>query len=119
MKKILLLAVFGATTLLGACQSQPISNNTSFGANSAQTMSVAQAKNLHNDAFVSLEGHIVAQVGDEKYTFKDHSGEITVEIDHDKWLGLNVSPTDTVMIYGEVDKEWSGTQIDVKRITKK
>ncbi|MDO4697066.1 MAG: NirD/YgiW/YdeI family stress tolerance protein [Pasteurellaceae bacterium] len=86
---------------------------------SSQKMSnVAQAKKAYDDSPIVLRGYIVKKVGDEKYLFKDRSGQIYVEIDDDIWGGLTVSPKDKVTIYGTVDKEKGKIEIDVKRISK-
>lgn len=79
---------------------------------------VAQAKKAYDDAYVSLNGYIVQKVGDEKYTFKDSTGQIRVEIDDDLWGGLTATPKTRVTIYGQVDKDNGRTEIDVKRISK-
>lgn len=75
---------------------------------------VQNALTMKDDASVRLVGHIEKSLGDEKYTFKDSTGEIIVEIDNDLWQGRTVTPNDSVEISGEVDKEWAGkSKIDV------
>lgn len=81
-------------------------------------VTVEQAKNMSDDAYVTLKGYIVQSLGGEKYLFKDSSGVVNVDIDHKRWQGLNVGPEDMVEIHGEVDKDWFETEIDVKRISK-
>lgn len=88
------------------------------GANGAIT--VEQAISARDDSKVTLEGSIVKHLGGEKYLFKDATGEIEIELDHDDWNGLQVGPDDTVIIYGEVDHHrHRATDIDVDRIMKK
>lgn len=83
-------------------------------------LSVEQARHLKDDTKVILEGKIVEHLGGDKYRFKDQSGEITIEIDHDDWRGVKVGPEDTVVIYGEVDHHrHKPTDIDVDRVVKK
>lgn len=78
---------------------------------------VAQAKNMRDDAHVTLTGKIVQRIGQEKYLFRDGTGEITVEIDDEDFRGQTVTPQNTVRIYGEVEKEFGrGTEIDVKSL---
>ncbi|MFD1261041.1 YgiW/YdeI family stress tolerance OB fold protein [Entomomonas asaccharolytica] len=79
---------------------------------------VEQAKQMRDDSKVTLRGNIVKHLGKEKYTFKDNTGEITVEIDDDDWRGVTVGPNDLVEIYGEVDKDWNSVEIDVDTIRK-
>ena len=56
----------------------------------------------------------------KKYLFKDASGTVTVEIDNEDWRGLNVTPQDTVILNGEIDKEmFKDTKIDVDSIALK
>lgn len=89
------------------------------GPTSAQAATtVEQAKNLYDDAKVTLKGQIVQGLGDEKFLFRDQTGEIVIEIDHDKWMGQTVDAQDIVIIYGEVDKDWNKMKIDVDAIRK-
>ena len=85
----------------------------------AQAVSVAEALKMPDDAWVTLTGKIDRQLGEEKYQFSDASGSITVEIDDEDWRGLSVGPDDIVVIQGEVDKEFTRREIDVKYISKK
>lgn len=80
--------------------------------------SVAEAKNMKDEAYVTLNGKIVKKTGHEKYLFADKTGEITVEIDNKIWRGLEITPEDTVVIQGEVDKGWSKVEIEVDNIQK-
>lgn len=86
-----------------------------LGADNGAT--VQAAKNMRDDAHVTLTGKIIKQLGHEKYLFKDATGEITVDIDDEDFRGQEVTPQNTVRIMGEVDKEFGrGTEIDVKRL---
>jgi uncharacterized protein (TIGR00156 family) len=79
-------------------------------------VSVAELKDLRDDTRVTLQGTIINQLSREKYTFRDASGEIVVEIEGDVWRRLSetISETDHVEIYGEVDKERLGTRIEIE-----
>ena len=79
-------------------------------------MTVAKAKTLKDDTYVSLKGNILSKTGDEKYLFQDKTGTIEIEIDDDNWRGVEVGPNDTVIIEGEVDKDWNKVSIDVNSI---
>lgn len=84
-------------------------------ANSIQT--VIDLKEMKNNAWFTLEGHIVKQVREEKYLFRDQSGEVEVEIDKDKWKGRKVDPETKIRISGKVEKGWlSSMEVEVKRI---
>ena len=79
---------------------------------------VASAKALRDDAWVTLRGNIVERISDDLYVFKDATGTVNVDIDHKRWNGVTVTPQDVVEIQGEVDKDWNSVEIDVKQISK-
>lgn len=81
--------------------------------------SVAEALKLNDDTPVVLVGQIEKSLGDEKYLFKDASGSVTVEIDNEDWRGVTVTPKDTIVIQGEIDKDFFKTEIDVDSIALK
>jgi len=77
---------------------------------------VAEALKMRNDTPVILQGNIISHIRKDKYQFVDQTGEIIVEIDTKNWHNVDVRPTDTVKIYGEVDKDWATTEIDVDSV---
>ena len=81
--------------------------------------SVAEALKLNDDTPVVLVGQIEKSLGDEKYLFKDASGSVTVEIDNEDWRGVTVTPKDTIVIQGEIDKDFFKTEIDVDSVALK
>lgn len=88
-----------------------------FVSDSASVLTVATVKQMNDNAWFTLEGHIVKQVREEKYIFRDQSGEIEVEIDNDKWKGRKVDPSTKIRIAGKVEKEWlRSMEVEVKRI---
>ena len=84
-----------------------------------QPSSVAEALKLNDDTPVVLVGQIEKSLGGEKYLFKDASGSVTVEIDNEDWRGVNVTPKDTIVLQGEVDKDFFKTEIDVDSVALK
>ncbi|WP_086980760.1 YgiW/YdeI family stress tolerance OB fold protein [Vibrio aphrogenes] len=78
--------------------------------------SVAEAQNANDDDKVVLTGQIKSSLGHEDYVFADKSGEITVEIDDDIWQGRTITTEHTVVLHGEVDKDWNDLTIDVDRL---
>lgn len=68
MKKILVLTTLATATLLAACstKNETVQNQT-FGANTANTVTIAQAKSLHDDSRVVLQGKIQRQVDGDEY----------------------------------------------------
>ncbi|PKH23514.1 TIGR00156 family protein [Enterobacterales bacterium CwR94] len=99
-------------------QGKPQATQGGFQGPAGSKATVAQAKEMKDDSWVTLQGNIVQRVGDEDYTFKDQTGEIRVEIDHKRWNGQTISPNDKVEITGELDKDWNSAEIDVKQIRK-
>lgn len=128
MKKTLLIAALLTVGCTGVLAQQggytgPTTTATKHGGGytgpkSTGVMTVAQAKQMRDDSKVTLRGTIVKQLGDEKYLFKDSTGEITIEIDDDDWNGLAVGANDQIEIYGEVDKDWNSVEIDVDSVRK-
>lgn len=90
-----------------------------FTGPSAAGITVAEAKKLNDDAPVIMTGKIAKSLGGEKYLFTDATGSVTVEIDDDEWKGVDVSEKDEVEIRGEVEKDFTGFEIDVDSIVKK
>jgi len=88
------------------------------GFTEVNVISVEDAKKLNDDAYVVLQGNITDKIGDEKYTFQDKTGSITIEIDDDDWDGVDVTPADMVEIQGEIDKGWTSFEVDVNTISK-
>jgi uncharacterized protein (TIGR00156 family) len=84
----------------------------------AAAMTVAEAKNLRDDSPVILRGKIERFLGDEKYLFSDASGNITIEIDNRIWGTLSVDQNDVVEITGEIDRDFSTIEVEVKTIKK-
>lgn len=111
MKRILLLVLCGSFLLAGEAQAGyngPQKKRASWG-----PQNVAKAKTMADDTPLVLEGKIVNHLEDEKYTFRDRSGEITVEIDRELFHGKDVDPMTPVRIYGEVERKRNRVTIDV------
>lgn len=125
MKKILLTlsaVVFAgvANAQFTGAPAQPAGGFEGPGVIQNAPNTVKSALAAGDDTPVTLRGQIINSLGDEKYTFKDATGEIAVEIDDDDWHGVKVTPENTIEIYGEVDKEvFEPTKIDVKSFTVK
>lgn len=80
-------------------------------------VTVQEALQLKDDTKVALEGNIESHIGGKKYLFKDATGTIELKIKRDVWNGVEVSPQNTVVIYGEVDTHRRrNSDIDVDRI---
>ena len=126
MKKIVcasLLAMsfaFSGVAMAGFQPNAPVNHHQGgFNGPSAGITTVAEALKAKDDSLVVLTGKIEKETGKEKYLFRDSTGAITVEIDNEDWKGQDVTPADTVVIHGEVDKEiMHAPEIDVDKIVK-
>lgn len=83
-----------------------------------QADTVAKALKCWDDAPVILTGHIVQRYAgsDDKYLFKDASGEMIVEIDFAVFAGRSVTPDTKVRLSGKLDKDgmMEPAKVDVK-----
>ena len=82
-----------------------------------QVASVKQALEGNDDAPVLLTGTIVGRKAgsDDKYIFRDATGELTVDIDKEVFAGRTVTPENTVKLSGKVDKDLlEPVKVDVK-----
>lgn len=77
---------------------------------------VQEVMQLKDDTPVTLKGRIIERLGDERYTFKDATGTIVVDIDDEDWKGLEVTPEMDIIIEGEVDKKWARIEVDADSI---
>lgn len=79
---------------------------------------ISNAITLPHDSWVVLNGNIINMLhGGRNYTFRDSTGEITVDIGPKEWRGLSVGTSDNVTIYGEVKNNRGFTSIKVHAIT--
>ncbi len=77
----------------------------------------AEVKKARDDMHVVLEGRLVERLRGDKYTFRDDSGTVVVDIDDEDFHGRTVTPQTRVRIYGEVDTEWNRpSEVDVDRL---
>jgi uncharacterized protein (TIGR00156 family) len=84
-----------------------------FSGPGPEETTVEKARQRPDDSYVILRGQIVRHLGNDKYLFRDSSGEINLDVDRDKWMGQTVTPENTVVIHGEVDRDWNSLEIDV------
>ena len=71
-----------------------------------------------DDQQARLQGRIVSFDGDERYTFEDATGRITVEIDDEDFPpGQTVGAEHRVELLGEFDKGLRKTEFEVDRVT--
>ncbi|MCP9759300.1 NirD/YgiW/YdeI family stress tolerance protein [Aquitalea sp. S1-19] len=82
----------------------------------AAVVTATAAAKMADHAAVTLEGKVVNKLSKDKYTFRDASGEIRVEIDHQYLPAENFDAATRVRLSGKVDKEISGVEVDVKSV---
>lgn len=105
---LLLAPLFSTVALADAGYTGP-------GAQLVNTVSAAQAAS--DDTPVVLQGHIVQRLNDhERYTFKDATGTITVEIDDEDLPLVPFNEKTLVKLIGEVDRGLMSREIDVDRV---
>lgn len=113
MKKVI-LAVFAMFAVINLASAQFAGNQAGVSVGgfngprdpSISNMTVKQALDMRDDSIVVLTGKIVNSLGDEKYLFRDSTGDVIIEIDDEDWHGVTVSPENTIEIVGELDKEF-------------
>lgn len=89
------------------------------GPSSVPLMTVKQLLDTgKDDQHARLQGRIVSHDGDDKYTFADDTGRITVEIKAKRFpAGQTVSADQRVELFGEFDKGFRKTEFEVDRMT--
>ncbi len=80
--------------------------------------SIKDVLGMYDDQIAVIKGNIVNQISDDKYLFRDKSGEMVVEIDYKYWNGLEVTEEDVLELTGKVDKDYNGVTLDVFRVEK-
>lgn len=85
----------------------------------ADVNTAAQVAGAPDNAGCLLEGKIVEKItgSKDKYTFKDTSGQVVVEIDDHVFAGRTVTPAMTVLLTGKVDtSKTKPSKVDVKTL---
>ena len=104
MKKIIIASLAASIAMAGGFASK----------HSSETISVKEALKLNDDAKVVLEGKIKSHIKSDKYEFVDKNGDvIVVEIDNKKWGNVTANEDTLLRIRGEMDKDFTKTEIDV------
>lgn len=79
--------------------------------------SVYEAKLAEADAAVSLDGSFVRRVGENKFIFRDSTGEVRVAIESGRLDALNLSPNADVHVDGSVDNGIILTEIQAANLS--
>ena len=88
------------------------------GMEDARSMTIKQAKTMHDGASVSLKGNLVKKTGEDLYQFRDKTGQIDVYIPMAVFDGKNVSPDELVGISGSLDAKQKPARIKVTHFKK-
>lgn len=121
MKKLTTLLLIASLATSGAALAKSYDmpyQGGGFSGPASQTVTVSQAQRMADDIRVTLKGYIVQQLDHKDYLFKDETGTIQVEIKNHIWNGVTITPEDLVEISGEIDKDWTSVEIEVKQIRK-
>lgn len=122
MKKLNLIGLFIIASASTSVLANTMPVNNSYGGFSGPSQAQNTVKSIgdsgpfNDDMPVTLSGYITSSNGGELYTFSDGTGEITVEIDYEDWRGLKVNPETKIILSGEVDRDFTGTKVDVDSI---
>ena len=107
MQKIIIASLAASIAMAGGFTSK----------HQSETISVKEALKLNDDAKVALEGKIKSHIKSDKYEFVDKNGDvIVVEIDNKKWGNVTANEDTLLRIRGEVDKDFTKTEIDVDSV---
>lgn len=131
MKKILLITSFTALFSMAAFAQDATGLKTDKapppphkmeegyrGMEDARSMTIQQAKTMHDGASVSLKGYLVKKTGADIYQFRDKTGQIDVYIPMSIFDGKNVSPDELVGISGSLDARQKPVRIKVSHFQK-
>ena len=102
MNKFTFLPLFLALTSAHAVANRAVQEGFVGPFNGINT--AALAREGADNSFVQLTGNILASLGGEIYQFSDHTGTVNIEIEHEKWFGLSVTPENIIIVDGVIDK---------------
>ena len=109
MKSETILTICGISLFIGVAMAAFIDDRTPVS-------TISETLKMRDNTPVVLEGKITRRIGKDKYQLTDSTGSVIIEIDEKDWHNIDVRPTDTIRIQGEVDKDWSDTTIDVRSV---
>ncbi|MOA32658.1 Bacterial OB fold (BOF) protein [compost metagenome] len=86
------------------------------GPGAAGVTTVKAAMDASDDTPVVLEGKITKRIKGDIYEFQDATGSMKVEIDDEDWPAADINHITRVKLFGEVDRDLIGREIDVERV---
>ena len=96
----------------------PAGQGFTSGSNIYSVSSIKDVMGMYDDQIAVIKGNIIQRLSDDKYLFKDKTGEMVVEIDYKYWGGLQVDEKDTLELTGKVDKDYNAVTLDVFMVKK-
>ena len=125
MKRILLLlaiVIFVTGTAFadftGPYEGYPANQGFKGGAANYTVSSIKEVKKMYDDQIAVVRGNITKRLSEDKYLFKDNTGELVVEIDYKYWAGLQVDENDVLELTGKVDRDFYSVDLDVFMVKK-
>lgn len=79
---------------------------------------IKDVMNMYDDQIATVKGNITSRISDDKYLFRDATGEMVVEIDYKYWAGVQVTEKDVLVLTGKVDRDYGGVSLDVFMLKK-
>ncbi len=120
MKKILLSLViitavtgFAFADFTGPSAGYPANQGFQGGGANYTVSSIKDVMGMYDNQIAVVRGNITSRLSDDKYLFKDKTGEMVVEIDYKYWGGLQVDEKDVLELTGKVDKDYNSVSLDV------
>ena len=124
MKKLLYVLVV-AVVISGAAfagftgpSAYPQNQGFQGGSLNCSVVPIKDVMNMYDDQITSIRGNIVNRISDDKYLFRDKSGEMVVEIDYKYWNGIQADEKTVLELTGKVDKDYNSVTLDVFMVKK-
>lgn len=99
-------------------QAPPVQDHDSGykGTEDTKENQVINLEALRQDHWVTLEGYLLEQKGNDDYIFRDKTGKLLVTIPHAAWRERTFDSSDLIRISGRVDKKGKQTRLKVERV---
>lgn len=88
------------------------------GVEDARISTIEKAKEMHDGASVSFRGNLVKKTGEDRFLFRDKSGEIDVQIPPSVFDGREVKPDHLLTLSGSLDKKQKPAIVRVSHLEK-
>ncbi|POP41201.1 TIGR00156 family protein [Superficieibacter electus] len=88
------------------------------GIEDARISTVEKAKEMHDGASVSFRGNLLKKTADDRFKFRDKTGEIDVQIPPSVFDEREVKPDHLVTLSGSLDKKQDPPLVRVSHLEK-